>query len=87
MVVMSDLRPGRLLPQGIFLVCLKDFGLNLEGRRPLGIRRATWKDNIKIRWDGVDCVDPAQDRNQRKALVNTVMNLWVPENMGKFLSN
>jgi hypothetical protein len=40
-------------------------------------------DNIKIDlretgWDGVDCVDLDQDRDQWRALVNTMMNLWVP---------
>jgi hypothetical protein len=49
-------------------------------------------DNIKIDlreigWDGVDWVDLAQDRYQWRALVNTVMNLRVPENAGKFLSS
>jgi hypothetical protein len=29
-------------------------------------------------WDGVDWIDVAQDRDQWKALVNTVMNLRVP---------
>jgi hypothetical protein len=28
-----------------------------------------------------------QNTDQWRALVNTVMNLWVPENAGKFLSN
>jgi hypothetical protein len=54
-----------------------------EGRRPLGRPRHRWVDNIKIDlseigWDGVDWVDLAQDRDQWKALVNTVMNLRVP---------
>jgi hypothetical protein len=36
-------------------------------------------DNIKmdfreIRWCGMDWIDLAQDRDQRRALVNTVMN-------------
>jgi hypothetical protein len=40
-------------------------------------------DNIKIDlketgWDGVDWIDLAQDRDQWRALVNTVMNLRVP---------
>jgi hypothetical protein len=33
----------------------------------------------EIGWGGMDWIDPAQDRDQwRRALVNTVMNLWVP---------
>jgi hypothetical protein len=32
----------------------------------------------EIGWDGLDCIDPAQDRDQWRALVNTVMNLQVP---------
>jgi hypothetical protein len=62
-----------------------------EGMRPLGKPRHRWVDNIKIdlreiRWDGVDWIDLAQDRDQWRALVNTVMNLRVPYNAGKFLS-
>jgi hypothetical protein len=49
-------------------------------------------DNIKmnlreIGWDGMDWIDLSQNRNQWRALVNTVMNLRVPENTGKFLSS
>jgi hypothetical protein len=29
-------------------------------------------------YDGIDWIDPTEDRAQRRALVNTVMNLWVP---------
>jgi hypothetical protein len=29
-------------------------------------------------WDGMDWIDLAQDRDWWRALVNTVMNLWVP---------
>jgi hypothetical protein len=52
-----------------------------EGKRPLGRPRRNWVDNIKIdlreiEWDGIDWIDLAQDRDQRRALVNTVMNLW-----------
>jgi hypothetical protein len=35
----------------------------------------------------MDRIDLAQNRDQWRALVNTVMNLLVPENAGKFLSN
>jgi hypothetical protein len=35
----------------------------------------------------MDWIDLAQDRDQFKALVNTAMNLGVPENAGKFLSS
>jgi hypothetical protein len=54
-----------------------------EGKRPLGRPRHRWVDNIKmdlreIGWDGVDWIDMAQDRDQWRALVNTVLNLRVP---------
>jgi hypothetical protein len=29
-------------------------------------------------WDGMDWIDLAQDTEQWRALVNTVMNIWVP---------
>jgi hypothetical protein len=32
----------------------------------------------KIGWGGMYWIDLAQERDQWKALVNTVMNLWVP---------
>jgi hypothetical protein len=51
-----------------------------EGKRPLGRPRRWWVDNIKIDlgeigWDGVDWIELAEDRDQWRALVNTVMNL------------
>jgi hypothetical protein len=54
-----------------------------EGKRPLGRLRRRWGDNIRmdlreIGWGGMDWIDLAQDRDQWKALVNTVMNLRVP---------
>jgi hypothetical protein len=54
-----------------------------EAKRPLGRPIRRWVDNIKmdlreIGWDGVDWIDLAQDRDQWRALVNTVMNLRVP---------
>jgi hypothetical protein len=54
-----------------------------EGRRPLGRPRRRRVNNIKmdlreIGWDGVDWIALVQDRDQWKAVVNTVMNLRVP---------
>jgi hypothetical protein len=54
-----------------------------EGKRPLGRQRRRWVDNIKmnlreIGWDGMDWIELAQDRDQWRALVNTVMKLRVP---------
>jgi hypothetical protein len=40
----------------------------------------------EIGWCGMDWIDPTQDRDQWRALVNTVMNLRVPYNVGNFLS-
>jgi hypothetical protein len=54
-----------------------------EGKRPLGRPRRRWVDNSKtdlreINWNGMYWIDLAQDRDQWRALVNTVMNLRVP---------
>jgi hypothetical protein len=55
-----------------------DCGGKPEGPRPLGRPRRRWLDNIKmnVRQDGA--VYLAQDRDQWRALVYTVMNLWGP---------
>jgi hypothetical protein len=50
---------------------------------PLGRQRRRWGDNIKmdlreIGWGGVNWIDLAQDRDQWRAIVNTVMTIWVP---------
>jgi hypothetical protein len=54
-----------------------------EEKRPAGRPRRRWVDNIKmdlrdIKWDGMDWIDLAHDRDQWRALVNTLMNLRVP---------
>jgi hypothetical protein len=54
-----------------------------EGKEPLGRHRRRWEDNIKmnlseIEWCCMDWIDRAQDRDQWRVLVNTVMSLQVP---------
>jgi hypothetical protein len=54
-----------------------------EGKRPLGRPRRRWENNVRldlweIRIDGANWIQLAQDRVQRRAFVNTVMNLRVP---------
>jgi hypothetical protein len=54
-----------------------------ERKKPLGTPRRRWVDNIEIdlreaEWDVVDWIDLAQDRDQWRDLVNTLMNIRVP---------
>jgi hypothetical protein len=54
-----------------------------DGKRPPGIPRRRWVDNIQmdlreIEWNVLHWIDLVQDRDQWRALVNTVMNLRVP---------
>jgi hypothetical protein len=41
----------------------------------------------EIGWRGMERIDLAQDRDQWRTLVNTVMNLRVPLNAGNFLNS
>jgi hypothetical protein len=55
----------------------------LEGKRPLRRPISMWVDNIKmdlreIGWGGKDWIVLAEDRDQWRDLVNTVMNLRLP---------
>jgi hypothetical protein len=63
-----------------------------ERQRPPRRPRHRWVDNIimdvrEIGWGGMDWIDLVQDMDQWMALLNMVMNLRVPKNVGKFLSN
>jgi hypothetical protein len=45
----------------------------------MGRRRRRWVDNVKMDLrNGVNWIDMAQDRDQWRALVNTVLKLRVP---------
>jgi hypothetical protein len=62
-----------------------------EGKRPLGRPRRKWEDNIKmnlreIGFEGVNWIHLPQERDRWLALVNTVMNLLVPQKAGNFLT-
>jgi hypothetical protein len=51
--------------------------------KTLGTRRRRWKDNIKmdiktITWKDVNLIDVANGLDKYRAVVNTVMNIWVP---------
>jgi hypothetical protein len=54
-----------------------------EGKRPLGIPRHRCEDNVKMDLQKVGCgsmdyIELALDRDSWWALVNAVMDLWVP---------
>jgi len=54
-----------------------------EEERPLERPRCRWEDNIKMDLQEVRCgsmewIKLAEDRDRWQALVNMVMNLWVP---------
>ena len=52
-------------------------GLELDGRKIL-------KCHKEVGWS-LDWIDLAQDRDRRLVLLSAVMNLPVPQNVGKFL--
>jgi hypothetical protein len=54
-----------------------------EGKKPQGTPRCRWVNYVKMDvgetgWDAVGWIGQADDRYRWRALVNTVMNLWVP---------
>ena len=60
-----------------------------EGKRPLGRPKRRWEDNIKMDLQevgrgGMDWIDLAQDMDRWRALVNAVVNLRDPQNVGEF---
>jgi hypothetical protein len=57
-----------------------------KGRPKLRLVDNIRMDLREMGWEDMYWIDVAQDRDQWRALVNTVMNLPVPKNAGKFLS-
>jgi hypothetical protein len=55
--------------------CIQSLGGKTEGKRPLGIPRCRWEDNIKMDLQEVRLrgMDLAQDRNRWWAVVNVVI--------------
>jgi len=58
-----------------------------EVKRQLGRPRCRREDNIKmdlqeVGWWGMNWIELSQDRDRVQALINTVMNTWVPQNAG-----
>jgi hypothetical protein len=54
-----------------------------EGKKPLGIPKHRWVNNIRmdlieVGWGDVDWICLAQDRDRYRVLVNSVLNLQVP---------
>jgi len=63
-----------------------------EGKRLLGRPKRRWENNIRTDlretgWEGVDWIHLAQDRDQWRVVVNTVMNLRIPEKARNFLTS
>jgi hypothetical protein len=62
-----------------------------QGKIPTARPRHRWEENIKMDLREIGCGDMgwihlAQDRGQCRTLVNRVMNIQVPQNVGQFLS-
>jgi hypothetical protein len=61
-----------------------------EGTRPRRGHKRGWEDiKMDIRevgFEGMDWINLAQDRDRCRAVVNTVMNLRVPNKSGNFLA-
>jgi hypothetical protein len=63
-----------------------------EERKPLGRPRHRWRDDIKldikeIEWEDMNWIHLAQDRDQWRALVNTVMNIRAPQTAGNLMNS
>jgi hypothetical protein len=55
--------------------------LGIDGRIILKLTFST------VGWGGTDWIDLVQDRDRWRTLVNTVINIRVPQNAGNFLTS
>jgi hypothetical protein len=60
----------------------KVIGWKARGKETTRKIKRRWVDNIRmdlgeVGWGDVDCIGLAQDRNRWRALVNSILNLWV----------
>jgi hypothetical protein len=56
---------------------------NHKGKTSLGLLQGGWGDNIEMDlkvtgYEDLDCTNVTQDTDQRRALVNTLINVQVP---------
>jgi hypothetical protein len=63
-----------------------------EGEISLRTPRYRWEGNIKmnlgvIGWGSIDCLDLAQDREQWRILLDMLMNIRIPYNVRKLMSD
>jgi hypothetical protein len=63
--------------------CIRNITRKPEGKRPFGIHRCRWDDNIRvvikeIGCEVVDWIYQAQDRDRREDIVCTVIKIRVP---------
>jgi ribosome biogenesis protein Nip4 len=62
---------------------IQNFSQKPEGRVPCRRSSHRWEDNIRMDlrgmgWEDAEWIHLVQDRDQWWALVNMVMNLWIP---------
>jgi hypothetical protein len=82
--IQNGLKQGAALSPLLFNFAL-EYAIRkfLVGKRPLARPRHRWVDNIRmnlgeLRWVDVDWICLAQDRIRLRALVNAILNIWVP---------
>jgi hypothetical protein len=70
--------------------CLQCFGWKPEGKRPLARPRRRWEARVgtdlrEIVWEDENWIYLAQNMDQLRAIVYTIMSLRVSKKCGKFL--